>query len=95
MQFSFQNLNAVKVDLNKVVVFVLIIFVFFFFLALVAAFGVYYFNTYQAVHGEPESVFQPKDFSSADLKKAIELLDLRAERFNAASTSLPFVRAFR
>lgn len=61
---------------------------------LLAAFGAYYFYSYDAVTGESETAFEPNDFSTSEIRKVEELLELRSERFTGSSTP-SFLRAFR
>lgn len=94
MQFSLSYLKDIRIEPRSIVGVVLILLIALFIGVLLASFGAYYFYSYEAVNGVPETSFQPKSFSTSEIRKVEELLELRSER--ATGTSTPsFLRAFR
>lgn len=94
MHISFEKLKELRFSLHAIVAVGCILLILLTIGMLLAAFGVYYFYSYDAVTGEPETAFEPNDFSTSEIRKVEELLKLRSERFAGSSTP-SFLRAFR
>lgn len=94
MQISFSKLKEIRFSLHAVVTVTCILLIVLAIGMFLAAFGVYYFYSHDAVTGEPETAFEPNDFSTSEIRKVEELLKLRSERFAGSSTP-SFLRAFR